>query len=85
MKVNLQTIHIAIATIFVLSACGGGSSAKQAVVTETNIAQCSENKTTSLKKDDRLTALTDDTEIRVTHTQDGTKVACVDSGNAKVN
>lgn len=86
MKVNIQTSSIAIAITFILSACGGdGGSTPPAVVTENKIVQCSTNKTTSLKKDDKVTALTDDTEIRVTHTEDGSKVACVLSGEAKVN
>jgi len=86
MKVNIQTSSIAIAITFVLSACGGGGSTPPPpVVTENKIVQCSTNETTSLKKDDKITALTDDTEIRVTHSEDGMKVACVVSGSAKIN
>lgn len=82
MKLHIKTITIATVSALFLSACGGSG---KKVVSGTDIKKCSTNTFTVLKKNDKVTALTDDTEIRVTHSEDGAKVACVMRGKAKIN
>jgi len=38
-----------------------------------------------LKKDDKIIALTNDTEVSIRHNEDGRKEACVVSGEAIIN
>jgi len=86
MKLQLKIIT-ATATILLLSACGGGGGGGGGgeTPTVTKIEKCTTTKMTSLKKDDKITALTDDTELKIIHNEDGTKEACVVSGDAKIN
>jgi len=85
MKVNLQTISMAIVIILVLSACDRGRDDTTPIVTVIKVEKCSTEKMTSLKKDDKVTALIGDTEIKVVHSEDGSKFTCVIVGDAILN
>jgi len=88
MKLQLKTIIASTTSIVLLSACGGGGS--DPVIDDTpdavtKIVLCSTDTMTSLTKDDVITALEDTTEVKVIHAEDGTKEACVVSGDAELN
>ena len=82
MNKNIQSIICVTISMLVLSGCGGDGKSEPNV---NKVEKCSANKMTSLKKDDKVTALDNDTQIRITHTQSGEREACVESGDAKVN
>ncbi len=86
--VKLKMKIMAVSTIgaFFLSACSGGSSGpenNETLITK-DIPMCTANNPTVLKKDDKVIALTNDTEVRVIHKQDATKTVCVVTGQATV-
>ncbi len=87
-KLNIQIIILGITTALFLSACGGGSDGVASSTTLNPnpklIVMCDTNNTTNLSKGDKVTALTDDTEVHVIHKQDSTKTACVVIGQAAV-
>ncbi len=97
MKLQLKTIIASTTSIVLLSACGGGGSdpviddtLTAPVIDDTpdavtKIVLCSTDTMTSLTKDDVITALEDTTEVKVIHAEDGTKEACVVSGDAELN
>jgi len=78
---KLQRTITALASIFLLSACGGGNYGKRNVI---KILQCTKGMTT-VKKDDKITALTANAKVKVAHAADGSKSACTLSGEAKIN
>ena len=88
MNKNIQSIICVTISMLVLSGCGGDGKSEPKTIDTPNVnkvEKCSANKMTSLKKDDKVTALDNDTQIRITHTQSGEREACVESGDAKVN
>ena len=92
MRFNIQMVILTTVGILLLSACGGGGSngieSNETLIPNPNIAKeivmCDTNNTTNLSKGDKVTALTDDTEVSVIHKQDSTKTACVIKGQATV-
>jgi len=85
---NIKTIVIATSTVLLLSACGGGGSKdtpKTPAEQTGNIVKCDTNTHSALKKNDKITALQDATEVKVRHNEDGTREACVTKGEAKIN
>ena len=89
MKTNhtTKTVIIVTASILLLNACGGGDvkSTLPIPVAVTKVKKCATNTYSSLKKDDKIIALTDDTEVKLRHTQDGKREACIVNGEAKIN
>jgi len=73
---NIKTIVIATSTAVLLSACGGGGSKKDPVtptpVVTGKIVKCDTDTYSALKKNDKITALQDATEVTVRHSEDGT-------------
>jgi len=82
MNIHSQSIGFVMGSMLFLSACGGGGSAP---TDSTNIENCTTNTYTSLKKDDKITGLEANTEVRITHSEDGTKTICILEGKAKIN
>jgi hypothetical protein len=95
-----MNIIVVTSSILLLTACGndGKFSEKKPVAVKVpdnpndnpaplvKLIKCSSSNTyTSLKKDDKVIALDSNTKVRIRHSEDGTKKACVDQGNAKVN
>jgi len=96
MKVNnnIKTIITATATVLLLSACGGGKKETKPVVTTdpvvtadpvVTVPKCETITYLALKKNDKITALQDGTEIIVRHKSDGTRETCIKTGNVKIN
>jgi len=83
---NIKTIVIATSTVLLLSACGGGGGSKDTPAEPTGkIVMCDTSNYSALKKNDKITALQDATEVKVRHSEDGTREACVIKGEAKIN
>jgi len=89
MKTNhtTKTFIIAAVSILLLNACGGGDkkSTLPTPAAVTKVKKCVTNTYSSLKKDDKIIALTDDTEVKLRHTQDGKREVCIVTGEAKIN
>jgi len=90
MKLNnkTNTFILAIASAFLLSACGGGGSSTPPTDTDpviNTVKLCNNDTYSALKKGDKVTALTNDTEVKLRHNQDGKREACVLRGKAKIN
>ncbi len=75
-KVNM--IIIGTISAFLLSACGGGNAPKN---TEKLLALCSSG-STILKNGAKVTALENNTTVKVLHEANGTKTVCVSKGKA---
>jgi hypothetical protein len=85
MKKNIQTAIMVTAATLLLSACGGGSKPSSEDEGFNNaIAGCDSGTYTALQKGDKVTA-TEDAKVKLRHKEDGSKEACVESGQAKVN
>jgi len=82
---NMKTILIATSTALLLGACGGGGTPKTTAEPTGKIVKCDTNKYSALNKNDKITALQDATEVTVRHSEDGTREACVKTGDAKIN
>jgi len=76
--IKLNMIIIGTVSAFLLSACGGGNAPQN---TEKLVASCSSGSTT-LKKGAKVTALEDNTEVKVLHEANGKKTVCVSKGKA---
>ena len=81
---NIENSFLIIVSVFLLSACSGGGSNSE-IKNQKDVVRCDTNTITILKKGDKVTALTDDTEVRVKHLEDSSKSACVLKGEAVVN
>ena len=83
MKHTLQTTLIATVGVLLLSACGDKN--KKTIIAKDHIVRCSTGTFVTLYKGDKVTVLSDDTEIDLRHAQDGSKKACIISGDARIN
>lgn len=84
MKLHTRAILFSTVGVLFFTACGD-SNKKTYIAKDLIIERCSTGNFTPLNKGDKVTILTDDTEIDLRHLQNGKKKACVRSGSAKIN
>jgi len=84
MKLHTRAILFSTVGLLFFTACGD-SNKKTRIAKDLMIERCSTGNFTPLSKGDKVTILTDDTEIDLRHLQNGKKKACVRAGSAKVN
>ena len=83
MKHTLQTTLIATVGLLLLSACGDKN--KKTLISKDHIVRCATGTFVTLNKGDKVTGRDDDTEIDRRHAQDGSKKACIITGDARIN
>jgi len=98
MTLTNHRLLITAATALILNACGGGDSTPtpaptpdenttaevNTTIPDTKVKKCAEG-FSNLRKDDKITAKVKNTKLRIVHSQDATKKACVAIGDAKIN
>jgi len=84
-----RRIAIVAMAILFLAACGGsgnkGNPSETPTIIELSKLKACEEGYSSLKREDKITALEDDTEVLIRHSEKGSREACVKSGEAKIN
>ena len=79
----MQSTILSMGLLF-FTACGD-SNKKTLINKNLMITACTTGEFVTLYKDDKVTVLSENTELNIIHSEDGTKKACALTGSAKIN